>query len=463
MYTVSLHPDAVLHTLRGGVGASWHALHHDLPLHRERYDFPCRLIAPRGSAFGGNPPAGDSAAWAQITRHAAWLGLNFIRVEIDQRMYAPAAGVFDWENDEMQALYRILDHCEAAGADVFLQQMWMHTDWNSFPGVHPLISAPRSMAHYTAANMALLHHLVSQRNYTCIRYFCLTNEPPGGTWGYWWSAGSWPEVPVALAWADMSAALERSGLPVVLAGPDWTSLPPCEPEKMPFASHFGAIDIHSYDGIGREKLPRVQQWAQWAHAQNKPFFITEIGNMSLGWGGNHPGPASRAAALSNAADMLLGFQAGVDGFNRWSFTNRGDLDGQWQLIRTWDTATQTYLTDIVPEPEAYFGFGMVSRFLAKYSSVVACHSSAPDHLICTAVKSPAGDLTLWLLNLSPDPISVEVSVAGAPRNWYRYAHPTAAPWQVNPEPWTGPGITAAALSVTVLSTLFLAGDGNGVT
>jgi len=36
---------------------------------------------------------------------------------------------------------------------------------------------------------------------------------------------------------------------------------------------------------------------------------------------------------------VRGINAGVDGFNRWSFINRGDLDGQWQLLRTWQSET----------------------------------------------------------------------------------------------------------------------------
>ena len=51
-----------LHTLKGGMGASWHALHHDIPLENEKYKYPVRETAPRGSAWGGNPPAIDTAA-----------------------------------------------------------------------------------------------------------------------------------------------------------------------------------------------------------------------------------------------------------------------------------------------------------------------------------------------------------------------------------------------------------------
>lgn len=32
----------------------------------------------------------------------------------------------------------------------------------------------------------------------------------------------------------------------------------------------------------------LKQWASWAHGQIKPFFLTEYGNMNLGWGGDDP-------------------------------------------------------------------------------------------------------------------------------------------------------------------------------
>ena len=132
--SVEINVDAsqIIHTMKGGMGASWHALHHDIPLENEKYKYPVREIAPRGSAWGGNPPADDTSGWSQIKKHASWLGLNFIRVEIDQRMYEPERNQFDWENDEMQALYHILDWSEENGADVFLQQMWGHVEWNAY-------------------------------------------------------------------------------------------------------------------------------------------------------------------------------------------------------------------------------------------------------------------------------------------------------------------------------------------
>jgi hypothetical protein len=175
--------------MQGGLGASWHALEKEIPLENEKYKYPVREVGPRGSAYGGNPSVENTKAWEQLKNHASWLGLNFIRVEIDQRMYEPKRNEFNWNNEEMKALYHILDYAEESGADVFLQQMWGHIDWNSFPGIHPLISAPKDLDDFANGIATLIEFLREEKGYTCIKYFCMTNEPPGGTWGYWWEYG----------------------------------------------------------------------------------------------------------------------------------------------------------------------------------------------------------------------------------------------------------------------------------
>ncbi len=50
--TVSLNQE--LQTLRGGIGASWHAISEGV------------RDGGAGSAWGGNPPASDSARWEEI-------------------------------------------------------------------------------------------------------------------------------------------------------------------------------------------------------------------------------------------------------------------------------------------------------------------------------------------------------------------------------------------------------------
>ena len=244
VFKIEINADEVLHTMRGGIGASWHAMSKDIPLENEKYDYPVRFQNPRGSAYGGNPPVSETDSWDQMCRHATWLGLNFNRVELSQRMYEPERGVFDWNNEEMLALYRILDWCEAHEADVFLQQMWGHVEWNAFPGVHPLLSAPRSLDDFASGIRELLSHLLHEKQYTCIKYFSITNEPPGGTWGYWWSYGQGSGT-ITNALRTVREYLDAAGIRLPLSGPDWTSLPPLDPKQIDFDRFIGAYDIHS--------------------------------------------------------------------------------------------------------------------------------------------------------------------------------------------------------------------------
>lgn len=399
---IKIDGNDISHTMKGGIGASWHAMIFDLPLENSKYAYPMDTTNPRGSAWGGNPPLSDENAWNQVYAHAKWLGLDFIRVEMDQRMYEPQRNIFDWENDEMKALYRILDWCQATGADVFLQQMWGHVGWNAYPGVHPLLSAPRSLSDFADGIGTLLRHLTIDKRYTCIKYFCISNEPPGGTWGSWWSNG--PSTPsVTTAWKEVRRKLDSMNISVPLSGPDWTSMPPFDSSKIDFDAYIGAYDIHSYDGIDEKNEKIVADWVKWAAAHNKPFFLTEIGNMKLGWKGTDPGPKSFAASMSNASDIIKGLNLGVDAFNRWSFVNRGNLDGQWQLIRTYDFENKQYLSEIIPEKEAYYGYGMITRFLKKHASIISLKDqNIPDGLQIAALKNPDGAFSIIILNKKPE-------------------------------------------------------------
>ena len=396
------------------MGASWHSMSKEIPLENHKYDYPVREVNPRGSGYGGNPPVSDTLAWQQIYKHAEWLGINWLRVELSQRMYEPQKDVYDWDNEEMQALYNILDWCERNGADVFLQQMWHYVNWNSYEGVHPLLSAPKSLDDFAEGIAELLMHLTGVKGYTCIKYLSIANEPPGGPCGYWWSNGP-ADDPVTPAWKRVHEELIKKGIDIPLSAPGWTSLPPFDSTRIDFDPYIGAYDIHSYSGVGDAGESIIHGWATWAHSHDKPLFISEIGNMDLGWGEDNPGPKSFEAALSNAEDIIRGLNLGVDAFNRWSFTNRGNMDGQWQLIKTYDHENHEYLQKIEPEKEAYYGFGIITRFLSKYATVVELNSEGISdslNLFTIALINPDGGLVIYMLNRSDESIWVNMNISG---------------------------------------------------
>jgi len=409
--SINIHANQERYKLAGGFGASWHAISKDSIDESLEYKYALRYANSRGSAWGGNPPVGDTLAWNQIYKYASWLGLSWMRVELSMRMYEPERNQFQWDNEEMLALFNILDWAEANNADVFLQQMWSNVEWNSYPEVQPLLSAPKSLSDFAEGLASLVEYLLHEKEYTCIKWLCISNEPPGGSWGSWWSKGE-QDALLTPALKEVRSALNKKNIQIPISGPDWTDLPEFDERKIDFDEYIGAYDIHSYQGIDEDKQKILEEWAKWAKDHGKPLFLSEIGDMKLGWGDSDPGPKSFNAAISNSESILRGMEVGVSAFNRWSFTNRGDLDGQWQLIRTWSIEKKEYLKEVEIEPVAFYGYAIITRFSVKHSSVVHTELIDAANILSQTLKSPNGELTTYLVNKGEVDQAIRLKISG---------------------------------------------------
>lgn len=432
---IHISAGAPVRTMRGGIGASIHVIETQLPGRNASGD------SWSGSGWGGNPGADDDRRWQELFNHAEWLGLDWCRVELEQQTYEPKRRVFDWDNPEMRVLYRVLDWANRLGVDVFLQQMWGDVAWNAYPGnaedpVRRLRSAPYSLPDWAHGLGELVEHLVRVKGYKCIRWVSVANEPGDDSFS-WWQDSDMKSAPFTPALKAVREEFDRRGLAVPISGPDWTDLPELVPSRIDFDSYIGAYDIHSYnavfDSMGgsynlAEAEQRMARWAQWAHSRGKPFFLSEFGTMAFGWGNDDVGPASWQAGLKNASLVVRGINAGVDGFNRWSFTNRGDLDGQWQLVRTWDIDRNKLLDAFTPQPNAYYQFAMLSRYLPKRSGVLATRvdarfASNERKLVTAALRTPKGHVTVIVVNESHRACDTEIAFEGlaAPLRLERYS------------------------------------------
>ncbi|HEU5078464.1 MAG TPA: hypothetical protein VFT72_04590 [Opitutaceae bacterium] len=417
--------------MAAGLGASWHAIGPTTFWYGDLIQRDNRTC--RGSAFGGNPPSHKTEAWRDLREHFEWLGLSFVRVEIDARMYEPEREQFSWHNEEMQALYSILDTCQANAADVFFTQMWQDVAWNSHPGICRLQSSPRSVADFANGLATLLEHLIKTKGYSCIRWIAVSNEPGFGS--CWWLGPDGKPDSIMPAVRALRAELDRRGLSdLAISGPDthgldWAGMEPHDPA-------IGALSLHAYEGEVPKKFDELVA----IDRPGVPRFISEFGHFFMAdyRGQNFPlgGPESEAphswsAQLLNAEKILTGLNAGIDGMIRWSFANRGDLDGGWQLVRTWDPVRWEYLDRVVPESTAYFGFGVITRFAAKHSSILEIESlggnkgrsgssistKRGEKILATALRSPAGELTIFLLNLESEDVTAVVELSGAAAAW----------------------------------------------
>jgi len=422
----------VVNTMRGGIGASWHAIEAAIPYGVKHAVFTG--YSHGGSGWGGYPPAADQRAWRQIYRHASWLGLDWNRVEIEQRIYEPKRDKFTFDGPEMRLLYRILDWNQNNGADVFFQQMWCNAAWLAYPefrddAVGRVHSAPADVDAFADGLATLMEHLVKKRGYTCIKWLCINNEP--GQDFSWWQAPPNKPLSIKSGVEAVRKALDRHGLEKLpLSGPDSTEggFPASVPDKFDFLPILGAYDFHDYgaDFDYRTRGHIAQQegnaalWAKAAHAEGKPLFLSEFGTMAYGWIPDHPGPSCPQAALAGSELVVRMLNRGVDGMNRWSFLNRGDLDGQWQFVDTWDRKEKKLLKDFTPHPNSYFCLGLLSRFTAKNSAVL--HSRVEggkladwQRVFSAALRSPRGNLTLAVINDAPAEFQLKLNLSGLPQ------------------------------------------------
>jgi hypothetical protein len=429
----------VVHTMRGGIGASWHAIETPIPYGVKHPVFTSHSHG--GSGWGGYPPAEDERAWQQIYRHAGWLGLDWNRVEVEQRIYEPERNKFTWDGAEMRILYRILDWHQKHGADVFFQQMWCNAAWLAYPEfrddpVGRVHSAPADLDAFADGLATLMEHLVRKRGYSCIKWLCITNEP--GADFSWWQAPPNKPLSIGPGLAAVRKALDKRGLKLPLSGPDMTiGFPAKAPGDFDYLDRLGAYDFHDYGAdfdfrtkghiAGQER--NAAAWVELGRREGKPVFLSEFGTMAYGWLPDKPGPSCPQSALAGSELVVRLANVGVDGFNRWSFVNRGDLDGQWQFIDTWDPREKKLLRDFPPHPNSYFCLGLLSRFTAKHSAVLASRVEGGklddwQRVFCTVLRSPQGNLTLAVVNEAPTEFKLKLAVRGltSPIRLHRYRY-----------------------------------------
>lgn len=380
-----------MHQMASGVGASWHSI----------------LNAPvghGGSAFGGQPPIlpQHEPLWQSIESYADYLRLRFIRLEFEWRQFEPQRGEYTWDSAEMKVLDRICAWAERNDADVMLQQQWGGVAWNSFsqfsgdPAMETY-SAPADLDAFADGWMKLLDELYVRKGYRCIKWINPINEP--GRW--WWHVpesyrilleeGYGPKAQrlqldyLAQACAVLRGRLRAEHPEIRLMGPDETDLPVYSSlAAEPWFAHVDDIDFHSYNSVfDHESLPKpwyyhigdrvdglVRRYCQEAHHTGKGLYLTEVGSMVYGYGSDVFAPGCELSALKDTEMLIRSLSCGIDGFSRWSFTNRGDIDGQWQLIDTWSIENKYWLKEAKPHRPAFDLPGRAMRHVPKCAQII---------------------------------------------------------------------------------------------
>jgi hypothetical protein len=398
--------------------------------------------------------------WEMLYDRLDYMQPRFMRV-IDQANWRYFSGldengrpVLNFDNQEINALFKILDYCEKNNITVMIGE------WG-VPG-HKHDRDRADIRLRDASDMRWirmigewLDFLLNKKGYTCIKYYDFINEPNG----YWaCTEGNFSEwaLGVKLLYEELvSRGLDKK---IRISGPG--SVPnytaPKFRDKYPGAQWvslasevlggiLGAYNTHAYYP---HQTVRAGQAAEYiflqkdvavADAENKPFLLGEIGLKASKDTGDfkmqhemrmqadkHTAPDCNMYVYSYffgidiASAAIQSLLAGVDGMAVWDLDDamhtRGDLGDKSQLKRWgfWNilgTELHNNPADENIRPW-YYAWSWLCRFMPQQSRLMK--SSQPSNRGCQVLAATYGsDCTIYLVNTSEKDEKLEIKDAHA--------------------------------------------------
>ncbi|OGU56169.1 MAG: hypothetical protein A2V66_09550 [Ignavibacteria bacterium RBG_13_36_8] len=107
-----------------------------------------------------------------ITDRIEWMKMPITRIMMLTKWCYDGRGGYSWDNENMQALYKHLDYCQNKGIDVVLCEWGIEPEWLNIGELNK-VDNPK----YAEAIGEYMDYLLNTKNYTCIKYFELVNEP----------------------------------------------------------------------------------------------------------------------------------------------------------------------------------------------------------------------------------------------------------------------------------------------
>lgn len=222
------------------------------------------------------------ADWRLVVERIRWMRMPIVRMMMLSRWCTRGDGKFDWQTPQMKSLYRHLDICQKQKISVILTD-WGCATWTKVPGFSGTAD-PK----YAQAVGSYMHHLINKRNYSCIKYFVLVNEPnyEGESWE------AWKQGVRNVAGVFAKRKLDKQ---IIFTGSDESNAD--EWHRMAvdqLHSVLGAYDIHRYANDKDIRAGRLEEYFRknWQYVREKDptpgskFFI--VGEAGLNDGAVHP-------------------------------------------------------------------------------------------------------------------------------------------------------------------------------
>lgn len=380
--------------------------------------------------------------WQKVFSRLDYMQPKIVRV-LDQANWRYLEGVdangnliINYNNQEMSALYKLLDYCQKNNIKVILgewgQPYKVHDTHLKLDHVFSGTNDPKWLHSITD----FLHHLIKVKGYTCIQYYNLVNEPNG----YWASVdGNWDEWKSGII--QLNELIKQRGLSQNLSiiGPDST---PYNNEKSPYkglewprqaaiqlSDVIGAYDVHDYptkefvrSGEFQKQYTSLVKFTE--QLSKKPFIFGEIGfekyvpeNIKR----YEADPfASEDSQLSiydydygvDMADVLVqSMNSGVDAVLAWGLDDamhtNGDKGEKHQLKKwgMWNILGEELTGDAKEENIRpwFYTWSLMTRFYTGDMKIVKTDGISQDKPIRAVTGiNDKGDMTFTLVNNSSE-------------------------------------------------------------
>lgn len=358
-------------------------------------------LMPKSASYGYDGPE-----WEIDKKRIGTIKPKVARLWFQVDWVEKEKGVYDFDSEEMEAVYPYLDALKAAGTEIELNFGWKNGeeihDWFGLPGVDPWTSAPADVDDFAESASNTLQELIDERGYDNIKYLTFYNEP-NGSWDFetggdkanqqQYYANIVTKVSQRLA-AD--GLRDRIGIwaPEETSATDWTTALHTLAD-----AHIDGYSFHmygaSYESLGSEIAARK------AAVSPKKVQMTEFGwsaDDASGWNSGFANYVIRGAneGLQSALVWQLN---GV-----WSSDPLGDVNGNYTM---WDSVVQG-----LTAKRTFYSAGLLNRYVPAHSDVVEALSSSPD-VRAAAFKTDGGDYAILVESKAGAPKDITFDFGGA--------------------------------------------------
>jgi len=410
----------------------------------------------------GYPEAGiTDDDFVVIKNRVKWLRLPVARIMMQAKWCYKGAGKFDWDSDEMKALYRHLDVCQSLGTTVFLADWGCELKWLQCPDVAK-VDEPK----YAEIIGTYLDYLLKKRGYTCIKYFIMVNEPNYEVkdWNRW-KAGV----------KNLFAEFQKRGLDnkVIITGADHANADDWHKRAVEQLQNIlGAYDIHRYASEGELRNGGLGKYflESWQYAllkdpkaEGKPLVVGEAGLWGEGTGSAHnPMHMSYGYGVKMGDYAIQAANAGSWAVLAWMLDDNSHPHFTWGM---WMSKA-----DGLKLKPWFYVWSLLCRSFPAGSTIVRTSHSSGDIQILAAYreqnsKSPKKHWSFCLVNRADTPRTIRLRmIEGLRFNMSRYVYSmTSAKTDENGFPVSfdermydlnaGADISCEANSVVILSSM----------